>query len=446
MKTIITNSIVVTMNSQMDVFPDGYVKIEGTKILETGPSSALKETAEELGAAGWQIRDGNRGILMPGMVNTHCHLGMVPFRGLGDDCKDRLRVFLLPMEQKAMNRRMAALSSRYAICELLLSGVTSVMDMYYFEDAVAQVMDQTGIRGIAGQTVMDEGGCDASGADQALGMARELIEAYREHPRISGCAAPHATNTCSPETLKEAWRLDIANQVPFTLHAAEMDYEMAWLAETRGCTPVEYLDQLEVLSSHTAAAHCIHLTDRDMEILKQRGSGVCHCIGSNAKAAKGVAPVLKLLKAGVPVGLGTDGPASGNTLDLFTQMRLCAGFQKNSSRDRSAMPAKDIVSMATCQGARVLGLEDKAGSIEPGKEADLVLVETDSPNMFPVYDPYSALVYSANASNVRDVYVAGTCLVQDKKLVYEDFESIRRELSDCMGRSAFGEMQELHWL
>ena len=161
------------MNSDMEVFPDGYVKIEGTKILETGPSCDLKETTEELRAAGWQIKDGKRGILMPGMVNTHCHLGMIPFRGLGDDCKDRLRVFLLPMEQKAMSRRMAALSSRYAICELLLSGVTSVMDMYYFEAAVAQVMDQTGIRGIAGQTLMDEGGCDASDADQSLSMAKD---------------------------------------------------------------------------------------------------------------------------------------------------------------------------------------------------------------------------------------------------------------------------------
>ena len=189
-------------------------------------------------------------------------------------------------------------------------------------------MDQTGIRGIAGQTLMDEGGCDASDADQSLSMAKELIETYRMHPRISGCAAPHATNTCSPQILKKAWELDTANQVPFTLHAAEMDYEMTWLAQTRGCTPVGYLDQLGVLSDQTAAAHCIHLTDRDIEILRQRGSGVCHCIGSNAKAAKGVAPVLKLLKEGVSVGLGTDGPASGNTLDLFTQMRLCAGFQK----------------------------------------------------------------------------------------------------------------------
>ena len=306
MKTIIINVIVVTMDVQRNVYTDGYVKIEGTKITEVGPAGSLKDTKEELERTGWEIRDGQRGILMPGMINTHCHLGMVPFRGLGDDCKDRLRVFLLPMEQKAMDRDMAALSSRYAICELLLCGVTTVMDMYYFEESVAAVMDQTGIRGIAGQTVMDEGGCDAPDADTALGKARELIEAYKHHPRISGCAAPHATNTCSPQSLKKAWEMDRRNHVPFTLHAAEMDYELTWLAKTFGCTPIEYLDRTGVLDSHTAAAHGIHLTDGDISLLKQKGSGISHCIGSNAKAAKGVAPVLKLLKEGVPVGLGTD--------------------------------------------------------------------------------------------------------------------------------------------
>ena len=163
MKTIIINVIVVTMDVQRNVYTDGYVKIEGTKITEVGPAGSLKDTKEELERTGWEIRDGQRGILMPGMINTHCHLGMVPFRGLGDDCKDRLRVFLLPMEQKAMDRDMAALSSRYAICELLLCGVTTVMDMYYFEESVAAVMDQTGIRGIAGQTVMDEGRLQCTG-------------------------------------------------------------------------------------------------------------------------------------------------------------------------------------------------------------------------------------------------------------------------------------------
>ena len=328
MKTIITNSIIITMNSDMEVFPDGYVKIEGTKILETGPSCDLKETTEELRAAGWQIKDGKRGILMPGMVNTHCHLGMIPFRGLGDDCKDRLRVFLLPMEQKAMSRRMAALSSRYAICELLLSGVTSVMDMYYFEDAVAEVMDQMGIRGIAGETVMEEASCDARTPREAIMLGEGMIKRYRNHPRIKGCIAPHGTTTCGSSTLQEIHGVNHEYGVPFTLHVAEMDYEITYLKEQYGCTPIEYLDRLGILDSHTLCAHSIRLTEQDISLMAKSGSSVAHCIGSNTKAAKGVAPVSSMLEHGMTVGLGTDGPASGNTLDLFTQMRFCANFHK----------------------------------------------------------------------------------------------------------------------
>jgi cytosine/adenosine deaminase-related metal-dependent hydrolase len=167
---------------------------------------------------------------------------------------------------------------------------------------------------------------------------------------------------------------------------------------------------------------------------------VAHCIASNTKAAKGVAPVLKMLEEGVTVGLGTDGPSSGNTLDLFIQMRFCANFHKNENRDRSAMPAEKIVSMATIEGARALGLDGITGSLEPGKEADIVVVETSSPNMFPVYEPYSALVYSANPSNVKDVYVAGKQVVKDRMILTADYMAIRRELKDRMNDTAFGEM------
>ena len=191
------------------------------------------------------------------------------------------------------------------------------------------------------------------------------------------------------------------------------------------------------------AAHSIRTTEHDVEILAKHGASVAHCIASNTKAAKGVAPVSLMHKHGMSVGFGTDGPASGNTLDLFIQMRMCENFHKNELHDRSAFPAKEVVSMATIEGARALGLGDITGSIEPGKQADLVLVETDSPNMFPVYDPYSALVYSAIASNVRDVYVAGECLVKEKKLVREDFAKIRNDLREKMERTAFKDMKNL---
>lgn len=440
MNTVIINGITVTMNQNMDVYKDGYVAFRDHQICGAGPMEEIRDRLPELEKEGWSICDAGRGIIMPGMVNTHCHMGMIPFRGLGDDCKDRLRVFLLPMEQKAMNERMAAASSRYAVCEMLLAGVTTVLDMYYYEGAVAAVMDEMGIRGIAGETVMDEGACDFEKAEEAVAYGESIMEKYRNHPRVSCCLAPHGTTTCNPDLLQKIYEIDKKYQVPFTLHAAEMDYESRMLREQYGCTPTAFLDRLGVLGPETTAAHCILLEEDDIRLLKRRGSRVAHCIGSNAKAAKGVSPVLKMLAEGVPVGLGTDGPASGNTLDLFTQMRLCVDFQKNENRDRSAMPAKDIAAMATIGGARVLGLDQITGSLETGKEADIVVVETDSANMFPIYDPCSALVYSAGSQNVRDVYVAGRQLVKDKALTEVDLHQVREVLKEEMDRTAFGEM------
>ena len=445
MKTIIQNGIVVTMDQQMQVWDHGYVIIDGTKIVETGPESELELKKAALARVGenWQEKDARRGIIMPGMVNTHSHLGMIPFRGLGDDCKDRLRVFLLPMESQAMDAELAAASARYGICELLLSGVTTVLDMYYFEEKVAHIMDQMGIRGIAGETVMEDATCDASCAEEALERGRDLIRAYRNHPRVKGALTPHGTTTCSGEHMKMALEEDLKGNTVFTLHTAEMDYEMTYLAEKYQMTPVEYLNSFELLGAHTLTAHSIRLTEADCRLLAETKTNVAHCIGSNTKAAKGVAPVALLRSLGVNVGLGTDGPASGNTLDLFTQMRMCENFHKNTLKDRSAFPAKEIVKMATIEGARALGLGDVTGSLELGKEADLVIIETDSSNMFPVYDPYSALVYSAFASNVRDVYISGKCLVEEKRLVKENLADIRMALRENMERTKFKEMKAL---
>ena len=477
MKKIIKNGIVVTMNAAGDVWDHGYVMFEDTKILAAGPEDELEKTLQELTAQGilkagetFEEIDAKRAIVIPGLVNTHCHLGMIPFRGLGDDCKDRLRVFLLPMENQAMDAEMVRLSTRYAIGELLLSGVTTVLDMYYFEEVVAKVMDEMGIRGIAGETVMEKDSCDSKNADEAIERGIALIEAYKDHPRVSGAITPHGTTTCSPETLKRAYEEDVKAGTVFTLHVAEMDYEMTQLREQYNMTPIEFMEHIGVLGPNTLAAHSIRTTEHDVEILAKHGASVAHCIASNTKAAKGVAPVSLMHKHGMSVGFGTDGPASGNTLDLFIQMRMCENFHKNELHDRSAFPAKEVVSnemrmtalfnklkyedpevmpcwkvlrMATIEGARALGLGDITGSIEPGKQADLVLVETDSPNMFPVYDPYSALVYSAIASNVRDVYVAGECLVKEKKLVREDFAKIRNDLREKMERTAFKDMKNL---
>lgn len=439
MKKVIHNGIIVTMDENRTVLENGYVILDGTKILETGPEEQLAERLAALAESGESMEqeDARRGIVMPGMVNTHCHLGMIPFRGLGDDCKDRLRVFLLPMESEAMDAELVAASSHYALCELLLAGVTTVLDMYYYEEEVARLMDQVGIRGIAGETVMDAPTCDAATPEEAIERGLALMQAYQGHPRVAGALTPHGTTTCAGDLLRRCYAADAEAGTVFTLHVAEMDYEMSYLREQYGQTPIEYLREVGALGPHTLAAHGIQLTPEDVRLVADAGASIAHCIASNTKAAKGVAPVALLREAGVPVGLGTDGPASGNTLDLFVQMRLCENFHKNTLHDRSAFPARDVVAMATIEGAEALGLGGVTGSLEAGKEADIVIVETDAVNMFPVYDPYSALVYSANAANVRDVYVAGRQLVKDKQLVYEDLPMIRERLASKMEQTAF---------
>lgn len=433
-KTIITNVTVVTMNEKREVHKPGFVMFEDDIITLAG---SMEQMPQEEGLNLTNKIDGKNGILMPGMINLHTHMGMIPFRGLGDDCKDRLRVFLLPMEQKAVDKEMVYLSTRYAAGEMLLGGVTTALDMYYYEEEVAKAMDEMGMRGIAGQTVMNEGACDFSDPYQAIEYGERLIKKYESHPRISACIAPHGTSTCSEDVLKTIYTKDASYGALFTLHTAEMDYEMDYFRKEYDMTPVQYLDSIGVLKKETLAAHCIHMTEDDILLLKEKGAKVAHCIGSNTKSAKGVAPVGEMKKQGICVGLGTDGPSSGNTLDILTQMKMFANFHKKESGDRSAFPAEIIVSLATIEGAKALGLEQVTGSLEAGKQADMVLLETQSANMFPVYDPYSALVYSANSSNVEAVYVAGECLVKDKKLQKADLKELREELQKKMERTDF---------
>ena len=258
MRTKINHVTVVTMDEQFHVYENGYVVLEGNTILETGEGEGPADADGTV--------DGKNGILMPGMINTHCHIPMIPFRSLGDDCPDRLRRFLFPLELEAMNRELIGQSTRYGVCELLLSGVTSVLDMYYFEDQVAAACEEMGIRVYVGQTIIDMETCDSKNTDQSLAMCEELIRKWKGHERIRPVVAPHATNTNPPEVLKAAYELAERYDVPYTLHVSEMDYELEMFREKYDQTPAEFLYGLGVLGERTIAAHCIHMTDRDVEI------------------------------------------------------------------------------------------------------------------------------------------------------------------------------------
>lgn len=424
MKQLIDHVTVLTIDQEKKVYSDGYVLIEDEKIAEIG-CDARPEGADV-------YMDGKGGILMPGMINVHSHIPMIPFRSLGDDCPDRLRRFLFPLELEAMTPELVYRSARYAICELLLAGVTSVLDMYYFEDQVARACDEMGIRGWVGETVINMETCDSREPYGGLKLCEKLIRDWKGHERIHPMVAPHATNTNSPEMLKAAYDLAKAYDVPYTLHVSEMDYEMELFRKEYDQTPIEFLYDLGVLGPKTIAAHCIHATNHDIELFAETETKVAHCIGSNTKGGKGICPVLDMQKAGVVVGYGTDGPSSGNTLDLFTQFKLSASCQKTKYHDRGAFRTEEIVELGTMGGAKVLGAEKELGSIEVGKQADLVLLETESVNMFPIYNPYSAIVYSANASNVDSVWVAGKQLVKGHQLVGIDLKSEREQVEASM--------------
>ena len=420
MKTLFENAWILTMDEELGEIRGGWLLTDGKRIAALGGGAFEGECDARIDARG--------GILLPGFVNLHCHASMVPFRTMGDDCRDRLRRFLFPLENEAMTRNLAYLGAKYAVAEMLLSGCTAFVDMYYFEDAVADACREAGMLGYLGETVISQPTCDSPQPDGGLDLTRRLFDACRGDEWVRPIVAPHGTTTCTEQTLRRCAELAREHQALLTLHVSEMDYEMQFFAE-RGQTPLEYLDSLGAVDERLLAAHCIHLTPGDIELLRARGASVAHCIGSNTKAGKGVAPVRALAEAGVTVGLGTDGPSSGNTLSPFDQMRLFADFHKTVNRDRSLFTAKEIVALATREGARALHADGEFGRLRPGLRADLTLVSLDAANMFPVYNPYSALVYSANASNVDTVMTAGVLRVRHGRLCQMELESLRAALA-----------------
>ncbi|MHC5215611.1 amidohydrolase [Enterococcus sp. LJL128] len=425
MSTLITNVHILTMDNQMKEYKNGYVLVEKEQIVAIGDWQHQPLDADE-------VVDGNGGLLLPGFVNTHTHVGMIPFRSLGDDVPDRLRRFLFPLEAY-MTKELVGASSAYAISEMLLSGVTSFCDMYYFENQVAEVCDSFQVRALVGETVIDMPTCDSEQPSGGIEYCREFLPRWKNHPLVTPVIAPHAPNTNTYKGLEKIVAMSEQHQVPITMHVAEMDYELKELSDRYQQTPFELLEQIGFMNRPFIMAHCIHATDEDILLTAgyRENVKVAHCIGANTKSAKGVAPVKKMLAAGLSVGLGTDGPSSGNTLDLFTQMKLFANFHKTWELDRALFPAKDIVRLATRGGAEVLNLKD-TGIISIGKKADFIIVETQSINMFPLFDPYSVLVYSANASNVQHVWVNGKQLVKNHQLVNHDLREIKAKLYEQM--------------
>ncbi len=436
--TVLRHGWILTMDDQEHSYRDGYLVFDENGIIDVGDEKTIPQTYQAMG------EDLHGALVFPAFSNLHTHLSMVPFRSLADDCPNRLHRFLMPLEQKAMTKDLAVVSAKLAMAELLLSGTTSAVDMYYFESDVAQAAMDMGFRLWAGETVLDAHRPDGEGLDSAFAEIQKTKDITASCTLVTPLVAPHAPYSLSLESLKACYRYAQEHGTLWTMHLEEMPFEMEQFRNTYQMTPVGVMEKEGLLDDRLIAAHLLLPTESDIEILASRHVSVAHCPGSNAKAAKGVAPIPEMLSAGCMVGLGTDGPSSGNTLDMFTQMKLYAVLQKNRLHDRSAVPAQAIVPLATRNAGIIL--KAPIGQLIQGYQADITILSFDRPNMVPCHDPYSVLAYSAGVQNVKDVYVAGRKKVANGNLVsvsYDDLVSQFTEQSARFNREAEKLLQTL---
>ncbi|HWV22008.1 MAG TPA: amidohydrolase [Devosia sp.] len=410
MSVLFTNALVVTMDEGLTVHETGWVHVEGTTIsaLGSGPAPDVP---------GAEIVDCNGDIVMPGMVNAHCHMGMSVFRGLGEDVDDRLYRYILPLERKFVSADMVRVGSALSALEMIQGGVTTVADMYYFETEVGDVCDKAGLRAIVGQTLADFDPPDHRNFDEGFARVEELVDRYAGHGLVTPSIAPHAPYSTGRDTMARIaqWSADHPD-VPVQMHLAESSLEVKWALDTHGKSTVAVTAEAGLLKPNLICAHCLQLDDADIRTMSEHQVCVVTNPRSNGKAGRGIAPVEKMRDAGLPVGIGSDGAMSGNTLDLFSQFAPVSMFAKLFAGSRKPLPAVDVIRMATIEGARTLSLNLKTGSLEAGKQADLIRVSLSAPRFHPVYDPYSALVFAAMPSDVTDTMVAGRWLMRERKV------------------------------
>ncbi len=415
---VVTGGTVVTMDEARRVIESGAVAIDGPTIVAVDTALAIDArytAADRIDAAG--------GIILPGLVNTHTHAAMVLFRGLADDLAlmDWLQQYIFPGEARTVSPAMVRVGTRLAALEMIRSGTTTFADMYYFEEEVARATREAGLRGVLGQTIIGFPVADAKTPAEGLARAEAFIKAFRDDPLITPVPAPHAVYTLDEASLRASRAMADRYGVPLLIHVAETRDELKTVGEKHGgATPVGYLASIGLLGPPLVAAHCVWLNDADIAAMRESGSAVSHNPESNMKLASGIAPVPQFLAAGLRVGLGTDGAASNNDLDMVEAMRQAALLHKVATSDPRAIPAGAALEMATIGGARVLGLERRIGSLEPCKEGDLVVFSTRGARQTPLYNPVSHLVYAARADDVTTTIVRGKVLMKDGRVLTLD--------------------------
>ncbi len=434
---LVEGAAVVTVDSGYRVFDPGYLGIKDGRIVAIGPMEELParggarvpggpRNSQDLRAAASRVIDGRGKFVMPGFVNTHTHIPMAAFRGACEDVPDRLTRFIFPMENSLVTPDQVYWSSLHCLVEMARSGTTTFADMYYFEDEVARATDKSGLRALLGETILGQKAPDAADAAEGMAYTARFIDAWKGHPRIKPCYAPHAPYTVDADTL--AWILREAERrdVDIMMHVAEMDFEHARFSAAHGSV-LRYLDTIGgLLSPRLLAVHMLYLDEADLQLVVDRKLRVAHCPASNAKSGRKICPAWRLSQGGVPLGLGTDGPLSGNGMDMQGVLNLFPKLQKVREGRRDILTAKEALRAATLGGAEVLGMDTEIGSLETGKRADFVIADARDFNIQPVYDWHATIVYAMRPHNVESVYVEGSAVVENRRMTGFDEDEVMK--------------------
>ncbi|MEA3334849.1 MAG: amidohydrolase [Chloroflexota bacterium] len=421
---ILTGGVVLTMDSGGALFDPGAVAVIGSDIVAVGPAEEIAARFESEESVDCQGK-----VVMPGLINAHTHVPMSLLRGLADDL--RLDVWLMgyimPVERRFVRPDFCWLGTQLSCAEMIRTGTTCFCDMYYHEEAVADATAQAGLRAICGQTILKFPSPDALSFEESLARTRDFIQRWKGHRLITPSVAPHAPYTATPEMLQESAALAIAYDVPLQIHVSETAHEVEEMRATTGMTPVPWIKNHNILEAKTIAAHCVHVNEDELLTLREHNTGIAHNPTSNLKLSSGFAPVAHMLELGLNVGIGTDGVASNNDLDMFEELRLAALLAKGVTLNPTVLPARQVLEMATIMGARALHQNEWIGSLEVGKKADLIIVDISTVHNSPHFrreeaQIYSQLVYAAKGSDVMDVMVDGVWLMRNRHLLTVDEE------------------------
>lgn len=420
---LILDGTIVTMDPERSLIQHGGIAIDQGNIIALGSMDQIQKeyTAEK-------VIDAHGKAIIPGLINGHCHTPMSLFRSLADDKElhDWLN-YIFPAEVKNVNEEFVRAGTRLGLAEMIKGGTTTFVDMYFFEDAMAEEAAKAGMRGVLGQGLLDYPTPDSKTFIEGMARAKQLIEKWHNHPLITPALAPHATYTVSGEHLKEISALAKESKAPIIIHLCETKEEVSKIKKEKGASPILYLNQLGVFDTHVIAAHLVHVSDEEIEILKDKQVGVIHNPHSNMKLASGVAPIDQMLKAGINIGLGTDGAASNNNLSIWDEMDITAKLHKVTGENAALVTAIEAFEMATIGGARALKMEKEIGSLEKGKKADLVIVDLDGLHQIPSYNIYSTLIYATTSSDVNTVIINGQIVMQERKLLTLDEKTIKEQ-------------------